>query len=189
MTFLALALAAWFAIGCGHALAPQAVRAAPSKAAPPDPEATLYANMRTANNDIDVALQDLEDGMKKAKSMAPSAGGQAKTALNNVASLLNSAGEGLSDYDDVPATLDDFKKDFAAQDENRLKGIDAAVGSLQQVDAAADILDDLSANVPADRKEALGEISDDSDEAIDDLRAAIKLMGGTVPAEDEDAGG
>jgi len=177
-------------LGCGRGGAPSVVAAPPvAKAAPVDPATALYENMRTANNDIDVALGDLEEGMKKAKQLAPTAGGDAQKALNNVATLLNSAGEALSDYDDVPPTLDEFKKEFASYDETRLKCIDAAVGALQQVGSATDILDDLAANVPASRKDPLDEIANDADEAQDDLRAAIKLMGGTIPADVDDGDG
>ena len=176
-------------IGCGRGAAPSASSAAPPAPRPPaDPAAVLFENMRTANNDIDVALGDLEEGMKKAKALAPVAGGDAGKALNNVATFLNSGGEALSDCDDPAASLDEFKKDFSAQDENRLKSIDAAIGALQQVDSANFVLDDLADSVPPDKKAALEEIANDADEAQDDLRAAVKLMGGTVPA-DVDAGG
>ena len=151
-----------------------------------DPTADLYQKMRTANNDVEVSLEDLDDGLQKSKALAAVAGGDAGKALKNVADLLDSAGESLSDVEDAPASLDEFKKDFSAYDEKRLKSIDAAIGALQAVDSAADILSDLEANVPPARKEDLTKISDDTDEADDDLREAITLMGGKIPADQDD---
>jgi ABC-type transporter Mla subunit MlaD len=148
----------------------------------------MYQSWRTANNDIDAALGNLEDGMKRSKQMAAVSGGNAAQALRQVADLLNSAGEALSDYDDVPATLEEFRKDFAARDENRLKSIDAAVSGLQEVGSASDILDDLSSNVPQRFKNDLNEITNDVADSADQLRQAIKLMGGKVPADDDDSG-
>ena len=177
-------------LGCGHQtpVSPQPARAAVITQPPADKEALLYKNMRTANNDIDVSLQDLEDGMKRSKALGAVAGGEATSAFKNVTALLNTAGEALSDYDDVPATLEEFKAQFSADDEKRLRSIDAAVSALQAVDSASDILGDLASNVPAERKSDLAQISSDADEAGDDLREAVKLMGGKVPADDDDAG-
>ena len=176
-------------IACGHqpTALPQAAKPAASPTPALDKEAQLFQNMRTASNDIDVSLDDLEDGMKRAKSLSAAAGGEAGRALGNVSALLNTAGEALSGYDDVPATLEDFKAEFAADDEKRLKSIDAAVSALEAVGSASDILSDLSANVPAARKADLTQIANDADESGDDLQEAIKLMGGKVPAEDTDA--
>ncbi len=148
----------------------------------------MYQNWRTANTNIDASLGNLEDGMNRSKQLGSVAGGNAGQALKEIAALLNSAGEELSDYDDVPASLDEFKKEFAARDENRLKSIGAAVKSLRQVVSASGILDDLSSNVPDKYKGDLGEIATDVDDSADELRQAIKLMGGKVPADDEDSG-
>jgi hypothetical protein len=177
-------------LGCGHSTpaVPQAVKTTSAPVPAADKETQLFQNMRTASNDIDVSLEDLEDGMKRSKALGAVAGGDAARALANVTSLLNTAGEALSDYDDVPATLEDFKADFAANDEKRLKSIDATVSALQAVGSASDVLGDLSETVPAERKADLTEIANDTDEAGDDLREAIRLLGGKVPKDEEDSG-
>ena len=142
--------------------------------------------MKEADTKVDIALQDLDDGETEAKAFAPKAGGDAKQALLQVADLMNSAGEDLSEYQDVPDTLDAFKKDFAAQDERRLTSIDAAIQALKSVQAAGDVLDSLSKNVPPDGKATLDEIAGNCDEADNGLQLAIKAMGGKIPADEDD---
>jgi ABC-type transporter Mla subunit MlaD len=154
---------------------------------PPDPELALYEKMKTANVKLDAALDDMEEGLQRAKKLSPIAGGNVTTALINVASLFNSGGEALSDLDDVAASFEDFKKDFAAQDDHRLRSIESASNALEDVREAGDILDDLKKGVPADRAQALQGIVDDSDDAEANLVEAIKGMGGKVKAEDDSA--
>jgi len=182
VALLPLAMAA---VGCRR-VAPAPPSAPPAVVANQDPVATLYANMQQADTKIDIATQDLEDGISEAKALAPKAGGDAKKALLNVASLMNSAGEDLAEYQDVPTTLDAFKKDFAAQDEHRLTSIDSAVQALKSIQAADYVLDDLSKNVPTESKSALDEIAGNCDEADNGLQVAIKAMGGKIPTEEDD---
>src|SRR5579862_864072 len=186
-------LAVGLCLGCGHSTPGPQGQAQVQPTPPPDPQAQLYQNWRTANTNIDTALDNLEAGVNLAKQLASVAGGGSKSTdkevganqgFKEIADLLNSAGEELSDYDDVPASLDEFKKDFAARDENRLKSIDAAVSALQEVDSASDILDGLTSGAPAQFKSQLDDLDNDIGDSTDELKQAIKLMGGKIPAGD-----
>jgi|GEM_PF-4698294 len=184
-SYVALA-AALLTIGGCHKPVTAVAAPPPAAAVKQDPVEVLYQNMKEADTKVDIAVQDLEDAMNEATTFAPKAGGDAKQALLNVADLLNSAGQDLSEYQDVPETIEAFRKDFAAQDEHRLNAIDAAIQALKSVQAANLVLDDLDKNVPAQGKQALDEIAGNCDDAASGLQVAIKKMGGKIPKDEDD---
>ena len=170
--------------GCSHGGHKASVQPNAPAAAPVDPVADMFQKMRTANYQVDSSIDDVEGALDATKKLAPKAGDQAGQALLNVADLLNTAGEKLSEFDDVPDSLDEFRKDFSSQDEHRLQGIETAISALKAVRDASDILDVLTQNVPADHKKELDDIVAKTGEAESDLEQAVGSMGGKVPPQD-----
>jgi uncharacterized protein YukE len=182
-----------FLVGISLALVGSGCRQAPSvpggqgqgstvpTTAPTDPEAALYKKLRGADVQIDSGIHELNDGLQQAEKMAPRAGGQAQTALLSVVEQLNQAGESLGDYQNAPDTLEEFKKDFNAQDERRLQSIKIVLEALGKINDASNVLNDLGQNVPDGFKKDLGSIVQSVDESQTDLEHAVVSMGGQLP--------
>jgi ABC-type transporter Mla subunit MlaD len=148
-----------------------------------DPAEAEYKKMRTADNNVDASIEELDDAVQGAKTLAPKAGGDAKQALGTVVSLLNGAGETLDDYDEAADTLEEFKKEFAAQDDRRIRNIRVSNEALSKISDAYDILGDLTANVPGQYKDDLKQISDNVDQAQSDLQDVVTGLGGQLPED------
>ena len=132
---------------------------------------------------LDAASSSLAEALEAARKLAPTAGGDAKDALLDVAEMLDSAGATLSDFDDPPPALAEYRTGGPARTTERGKALAAALDALRELRDAQGTLDDLTGNAPAEHREALAEISDKTDEAIDSVEGAIRELGGKVPEE------
>jgi uncharacterized protein YukE len=146
-----------------------------------DPEGVLYKKMRSADVQVDSAIQDLNDALNQAEKLAPRAGGDAEKALLSVVEQLDQAGETLADYENAPDTIEEFRKNFNAQDERRLHSINTVLDAVAKTTEASTISGDLAANVPEGFKKDLAAISDLIDEAQSELEQSVVAMGGKVP--------
>lgn len=178
-------------LGCGSSHKSEVATTAPATETkdttlPADPEDALYEQFKTGRYQINAAVDAIGEAVKIAKPMSMSAGGSAGEALTEVSDMLDDAGSSLVEHNDDPPSLEDFKKDFPAQDEERLKSIAAASEALRTLRDAQGTVGDLEANVPADFKADLLKLDDGIGEATDALEEAIKAMGGKVPPDEDD---
>lgn len=150
-------------------------------AAPVDPEHALYEQVRSGAYQISSAIDSIEDVRKTAKQMASHQAGSTKKALLTIEKGLDDAGDALSDYSDDPPPFDEFKKEFAVQDDRRLKAIAAGTASLVALNNAQDLLDDLiDSHPPEPMKTELDNADSAMDECIQAVEEAVKAMGGKV---------
>jgi flagellar hook-basal body complex protein FliE len=180
-----VALLAWSTclIGCHQSEGPTGQGQGPIIPSAPagDPEAISYKKLRSADVQVDSAIQELNDSLQKAESLAKRAGGDATKALLSVVEQLNQAGESLGDYENSPDTLEEFKKDFNNQDERRLRSIKLVLDAIGKINDAVNVLNDLNQNVPEGFKKDLGDIMQGVNETQTDLEQAVKSMGGQIP--------
>ncbi|RYG24845.1 hypothetical protein EON82_09260 [bacterium] len=166
-------------LGCGKPSVP----AVPSPTAKPagDPVvARREADVQAAFS-IDAACASIEQALADTKKLAPVAGGDAKEALLNVAEMLDSAGATLADHNEEPPPLHTYRKEESEQASERQKAVTDALDALQELRDAHGILADLSANVPAEHKQALDGIEAQTGEAVNAVEDAIGRLGGKVP--------
>lgn len=180
LAFLAVA-------GCGKAPTPASTSSSTSP--PSDPLVARREDDAQAAYSLDAAVDAIGEAMAASKKLAPTAGGDAKEALLNVAEMFDSAGATLAEHNDAPPPLDEYRRASPERTSERQKSVDDALDALHQLRDAQGTLDDLAQNVPTEHKAPLETIQHQTDEAIDDVEGAIKRLGGKVPPEDGDAGG
>jgi len=173
-------------IGCSKSPNPPSVASVPVKAeVPSDPVQRLYEQMRSASYQIGTSLDSIEEVRKTAKDLAEHQEGLTKAALVAVGKKADAAGKLLADFGSEPPTLEQFKSDFAAQDERKLEAIDAADEALDDLLDAQDVVGDLLDSHPPDPAGSqLDEADDALDAGIQAIQDAIKTMGGRVTASD-----
>jgi len=148
---------------------------------PTDPDKALYEQMRSGAYQISAAIDTIEETRKTMKDMASRQTGQTQRVIMTVASILDKAGSRLAEYGDAPPTFEKFKADFSAQDDRRLKAIDAAGLALDDLNDAQDVVEKLIDTKPPEEEKSKLE---DADASLDSCTAAvadaIKAMGGKV---------
>ena len=177
-----------FCLGCHSGgskdTPPTSQAAVPKAGAPTDPDKALYEQVRSGSYQISAAIDTIEETRKSMKDMASRQSGQTQRVIMSVASMLDKAGSRLAEYGDEPPTFEKFKADFSAQDDRRLKAIDAAGLALDDLNDAQDLVEKLIVTKPPEEEKNKLE---DADSALDGCTAAvadaIKAMGGKV--EDE----
>ncbi len=148
---------------------------------PTDPDKALYEQVRSGNYQINAAIDSIEEARKTAKQMAGREKGDTQHALQTIAGFLDKAGSNLADFADEPPSFEEFKADFKAQDENRLKAIDQATKSLDLLGDAQDVVESLLTSKPPEPEKSQLESSDTAlDGCIASLEEAIRAMGGKV---------
>jgi len=160
-----------------------------TKPAPANPEQALYDQIRSGTYQIGAAVDAIEEVRKTAREIASREKGDTQKALLTIEAHLNDAGEALSDFGDEPVTFEEFKKDFAAQDDKRLKAIDAGNESLNDLRDAQDILGDLlDSHPPEPENTELNNADSALDGCLQAVEDAIKAMGGKVVDPDTSDG-
>jgi hypothetical protein len=150
-------------------------------AAPVDPDRALYDQVRSGAYQISSAVDAIEAVRKTARDMASQQQGATQKALSAIATSLDDAGKALADFGDDPPAFEEFKKNFAAQDDRRLKAIDAANQSLSDLGDAQDTLSDLlDSHPPEPENTALTNADSALDDCVQTLEDAVKAMGGKV---------
>lgn len=181
-------LACLAVIGCAKTNSPVAANAESTKAAiPADPDQALYDQVRSGAYQISSAIDSIEAVRKTSREIAAREQGKTQAALLEIASSLDDAGKALADYGDDPPPFDEFKKNFSAQDDKRLKAIDAATESLSDIGDAQDTLSDLiDSHPPEPEKTELGSADSALEDCAQTVMDAIKAMGGKVTETTDD---
>ncbi|MDR3688449.1 MAG: hypothetical protein P4L46_03655 [Fimbriimonas sp.] len=179
-----LALLACFGCSSGAkpARRPDPAPTVATKPGPPaDPDRALYEQVKSGAYQISGAMDAIEQARKTAKDMAERETGNTKKALLAIAKNLDGAGVALSEYSNDPPPFAEFKTEFAAQDDRRLKAIDACGDVLDNLNDTQDIVAALlKSNPPEPEKTQLDNASSDLDGCIGAVEDSIKAMGGKV---------
>jgi hypothetical protein len=155
--------------------------------APIDPDHALYDQVRSGAYQINSAIDAIEEARKTSRDIAAREGGKTQKALLQIASSLDDAGKALADYGDDPPSFEEFKKNFAAQDDHRLKAIDAANKSLDALGDAQDTLSDLlDSHPPEPENTELSNADSALYDCVQTVEDAVKAMGGKVASPDDD---
>ena len=172
--------------GCGHPeVKPVPAARQPVSTEPTDPVQALYDKVRSGSYQISSAIDAIEEVRRATKDIAARETGNTHEALLTIAGQLDGAGKVLADYGVDPPSLDDFKKDFAGQDDHRLKAIDASNEALDDLRDAQDLLGDLLDSHPPEPEGTQLDNADSSlEECVQTVEDAIKALGGTVRSPD-----
>jgi hypothetical protein len=180
-------------IGCSNGSHPADRSAKAEQANPVSPEQALYDQVRSGAYQISAAIDSIEDVRKTMREMASREAGATQKAHLTITGDLDDDGTALADFGDDPPTFNEFKKNFAAQDDRRLKAIDAANESLDDLHDAQDVVGDLldslehqDAGVP--QKAQLDHADTVLDGCVEGVEGAIKAMGGKVTSTDSGDG-
>lgn len=172
--------------GCGHSEVkpiPAARQSAPTE--PADPVQALYDKVRSGSYQISSAIDAIEEVRKATKDIAARETGNTHEALLTIAEQLDGAGKVLADYGVDPPSLDEFKKDFAGQDDHRLKAIDASNEALDDLRDAQDLLGDLlDSHPPEPEGTQLDNADSNLEECVQTVEDAVKALGGKVRSPD-----
>jgi len=153
---------------------------------PVNPEKALYDQVSSGAYQISAAIDSIEAVRKTAREIASREKGNTQKALFAISASLDDAGKALADYGDDPPPFEEFKKNFAAQDDRRLKAISAANQSLSDLGDAQDTLSDLlDSHPPEPESTELNNADSALDDCVQAVEGAVKAMGGRVPAADE----
>ena len=185
-----IGLSLWLGLlicGCGHEQSkPTAIAKPTTPAAPADPVQALYDKVRSGSYQISTAIDSIEEVRKATKEIASREQGNTHQALMTITGQLDEAGKALADYGVDPPTFDEFKKDFATQDDRRLKAIDAANEALDDLRDAQDLLGDLLDSHPPEPEGTQLDQADSSlEECVQGVEDAIQSMGGKVNSPDD----
>jgi hypothetical protein len=180
-------LACLAVLGCSKAGSEVVAESKVTKpAAPADPDQALYDQVRSGAYQVSSAIDSIEEVRKISRTIAGHQQGATQKALLEIAASLDVAGTALADYGDEPPPFEEFKKNFAAQDDRRLKAIAAANRSLSSLEDAQDTLSDLlESHPPEPDKTELTKADSALEDCAQTLEDAVKAMGGRVPSADE----
>lgn len=182
-----IVLATFVVAGCKSSKGTAETTAEPGKTAvAQNPEQALYEQVRSGNYQINAALDAVETARTEIRPLLADAGGDAKDALQAVSEILDNTGSTLSDFSDAPPSFEEFKKDFASQDEDRIDSIDACSQALVRMREGEGIISDMADSAPASVKGKLDTLDDHLLDITDSLEEAIKAMGGKVPPDPDD---
>jgi hypothetical protein len=150
-----------------------------------DPDQTLYDEVRSGAYQISAAVDAIEGVRKTSRDIALHQSGKTQKTLLSVADILDDAGKALADYGEDPPPFAQFKQNFAAQDDRRLKAIDAANEAVDDLLDAQDTLGQLiDSNPPEPINTQLNEADSALDDCVQAVKDAIKAMGGKVASAD-----
>ena len=156
---------------------------------PANPEQALFDQVRAGAYQIGSAIDSIATVRKTVRDMAAKEKGATSQALLKIADQLDAAGKALSDFSEDPPALEQFKKDFAGQDDKRLKAIDACNDSLDDLNEAQDILSALlDSHPPEPENTQLTDADSALDECTQAVEGAINTMGGKVTNSDDSSG-
>lgn len=152
---------------------------------PVDDADRLYQQLRAGAYQLNAALDAMETALAANRKLAGKAG-DVGAAAKDIEEILNSAGSTAGDYTEPP-TLEQVRKEFAAQDDYRLKAVDDLNDARLEVIEAAGSVDSLLDGGGGPDAADLNALADAIDEVVDVLKAAIEALGGTAtePREEE----
>lgn len=181
---------AWVVWGCGSPPDANEASVAPKKPTkdskpslpknPSDPDEALYEVSRKGTVQMNGAADTIEETLATAEKVKAAATGEAAAAMEDVLGLIDSAGAGIADYTAPIPNLDEFRKVVEAQDERRLKAIEAGNDAVRDLKEAVGILDSLAENSPEPLKKGASELSELVDLCIRDLYDAVEALGGQI---------
>lgn len=161
--------------GCGK---PEVEAVAGAK--PPNPEREMYDNLRSARFQIGAANERLSDVFNQVSGLAEQEEAEVHDALKEISDGISKAGSLVADYDEELPPYDKFQADFSAQDDERLKAIEACSKALGEVEDALNLTDDLlESGPPEEPAKVLREVKNGLEECRDALKDAVADMGGT----------
>lgn len=126
------------------------------------------------------AADTIEETLATAEKVKAAAAGEALAAIEDVLGLIDSAGAGIADYTTPIPNLDEFRKAVEAQDERRLKAIEAGNDAVRDLKEAAGILDSLAESAPDPLKKGAAELAELVDLCVRDLYDAVEALGGQI---------
>lgn len=147
---------------------------------PKDPDEALFEVCRTGTVQMNGAADTIEETLHTAEKVKSIATGEAVHAMEDATGLIDSAGAGIADYTAPIPNLEEFRKVVAAQDERRLKAIEAGNDAVRDLKEAAGILDSLAENSPEPLKKGATELSELVDLCIRDVYDAVEALGGKI---------
>lgn len=176
-------LALLIVIGCGKHDPEQNGPVAgtnPGAAQPSDPSHAVYDQMRSGFVQLGTVTQTLADALDSAKAGKELKDAKIKETSSSIAELMDSAGSYIADYTEPPDSFEAFNAKFAANDDARLKAIDAANDCLHEVVEAKDALTDLLNDPKLEKNPTVQDLQGLLDDADKGLREAIQTLGGKV---------
>ncbi len=184
MRCLVIALLAIMGFGCGRSPAVNASASPPPKvtAPPATDEKALYEGVRSGYFQLSGVQATLEQAVGEVTGLSTKGDANLASVVTDLREALDSAGAGIADYTDEPPPFAEFSKDFAAQDEKRIRAIDAANDALHELEDASGLVSDLLGESKYAKNASLGDLADVIQLAIDDLTEAINSLGGKVEA-------
>lgn len=160
--------------GCSKA-PPKAIVEQPAPAAT-DPDTKLYGALREGAFRLNAASSSLGQALKSSLGILKQqrSGTELFERLDEVVSLVDEAGEAVSEHSAAPPAVDAIKQKFSAYDDKRLAAITASNDALRRLDLAQKHL----ASTPSSK--ALAELGDVIELAQDEIEGAVIAFGGKV---------
>lgn len=141
-----------------------------------DPDSKLYEALREGAFRLNAASSSLGQALKSSlgilKQQKP--GTEIFARLDEVVSLVDEAGEAVSEHSASPPDAPTVKQKFAAFDDRRLAAIQASNDALRRLDLAQKHLS------LAPKSKALDELGDVIELAQDEIEGAVVAFGGVV---------
>lgn len=182
---LAAFLGVFMVVGCHGSATPATTKPAVAEVKP-DPETTLFEQIRSGKYQIGAATDALQAARSAVEKLAD---GKEKSLIepaNDMLDRLDEIGVTLADIDFGSTTIDDVRKAYADFDEKRLDAIESLTDALLATEDLLGIFDDLLDQAKYGSNEDLKTAADEVDTTDDALRDAIKALGGKLPADLED---
>lgn len=175
LVLLSCLIAVFALLGCGdkreEVSGPNTL---PDNATPAD---KLYEKLRGGVFQIDASLGSIEDALNEAKAANPSTG-DIKQSLEDIEASIDSAGEILAEE---AAVKPEKNGDIPSYEKRRVKLVEMVNDALHDLRDARGIVDSLAGENDLGPLEPVGV---KIDVAMEDLRSALKTLGGEEKVEE-----
>ncbi len=149
-----------------------------------DSPRALYEQCRSGAVHLAGASETIEEALALAKKIARTAPKAMKEALGDAETMIDSAGAGIADFVTEPPSFEQFQKSIVAQDEKRLKAVQAANDGLHDLDEARGIVESISEDAKGPLKTQVTSLTSMFDVCVQDLEDAIGSLGGKIEKND-----
>jgi ABC-type transporter Mla subunit MlaD len=167
--------------GCRHA--GHAHAATPAA----DPDQALYDQIQRGSFNLTAAVSDLDTlrrGLKDLEAKVPA--GDMKETLEDDVDEIDGVGKDIADFTAEPPPFDVFKKQVSTFRQRLKDALQKTNDALVTFDDAWGDVDSMSDAAPKNLQTQLDDLGVDMENVDDDLKNAIREMGGTPPNPGDD---
>lgn len=145
-------------------------------------EQAVYEKLRSGDFQLGAASETIQGAYEHALRLRDRAPKKTdlRAALEDLVDYLDSAGASVSDYEDVPESLQVVEKELKKYEDQVKAMIELAGNARRDLDEAQEIADSLRLAAEGTAKDEFQELFDEITLAIEDVSGAVEALGGSL---------